>query len=167
MPEYRAYFSFNNAEQGFRIPYIQNDINLNLSGNNEETDVIGLGAISILNDPNLTSWTIKTEFPSTWNELIPEDMKNSLLKPSEYVTLLSNWMRSKRPVRFILTGSAVPMNIACTIEDLSFTENAGEPGTIYAEIELKRYVFHEIRRVTQGTVTGSVILSGTSDIGNF
>jgi hypothetical protein len=167
MPNYQAYFSYNNAEQGFRIPYIIDEIELKLSGNNDTEEIIGLGTISILNDPDLTSFTIKTEFPAKWHPPIPEDLKSSLLKPDEYVTLLSNWMRSKRPVRFILTGSAVPMNIACSIEDMSFTENAGEPGTIYAAIELKRYTFHEVRRVTNGTVTGSVILSGALDTGNI
>jgi hypothetical protein len=163
--DYKAYFSYNNAEQGFRIPYISDSIELKLSGSNDTATIIGLGEISQINDPSLTSWTIQTEFPAFWSPAIPEDLKNNLLKPNEYVTMLSNWMRSKRPIRFILTNSAVPMNIACTIENLSFTENGNEPGTIYAEIDLKRYTFHEIRRVSQGSVTGSVILSGTTDTG--
>jgi hypothetical protein len=166
MANYAAYFSFNNAEQGFRIPYIADSIELQLAGNNDTETVIGLGEISILNDPQLTQFAIKTEFPANWHPAIPEEMKNSLLKPNEYVTLLSNWMRSKRPIRFILTNAAVPMNMACTIEDLSFTENAGDPGSIFAEIELRRYTFHEIRRVQNGTVAGTVILSGASDTGS-
>lgn len=164
MSNYAIYLSYNNAEEGFALPLMPESFEMKLKGNNQTEEVIGLGQVNQLKKPTLNEFSVKTELPREWRHYL-SIASDQLLKPAEYIDMLSKWFRATKPVRFIMTGSAVPINMAVSIESLSYEEQATDEGTLSLELDFKRYIFHSVRRIVDSTVDGSVATSGTGDIG--
>ena len=118
-------------------------------GNNSTTyDIVGQGEINVIQSPKLTDYAFSSFFPA---RRYPFITANTVLEPNEYVNMLQRWMATKRPIRFIFTGSTFDINEAVSIEDFQRKEVAGRLGDIEYTLRLKKDVFYAAQRVTVTT----------------
>lgn len=143
---YGIWLSWNNQEQGFQLPI--NPSSIEMSDGNKSTtyDISNLGEVNVIKDRKLTQYSFESFFPVVGNHthLLAT---NLVLEPMRYVEYIENWMNSKRPIRFIFTGSTFDINIPASIESFTWREVAGSVGDIEYSITLKKYVFYAAQRV--------------------
>lgn len=142
--EYGFYLSYNNQEQGFRLPVNPGEIEVMEGGNGKVYEVAGLGEINVIKSPKLTEITLESFFPAT---KYPFVVGSFLREPEWYVHLINEWRETKRPIRFVFTGGAVDINMAVSIEKFDWKEVAGEEGDIQYKLSLKRYEFYAAKKV--------------------
>ena len=147
---YGIWLSFNNQQEGFQIPVNPAQIEVGNGSNNRTYEVAGLGEISVLKDPKLSEYSFSSLFPAQRYPFITADI---VLEPQQYIDYLDKWRASKRPIRFVFTGSTFDLNVAASIEDFHYKEVAGAIGDIEYTLRLKRYVFYAAQRVTVSTQT--------------
>lgn len=145
MSDYGFYLSFNNQEQGFRLPVNPGKIEVSESGSGKTYTVSKLGEINVIKDAHLTEISFESEFPG---QAYPYVVGSELREPDYYVELINGWRATKRPIRFVLTEAAIDINMAVSIEKFDWEERAGEEGDIQYRLSLKKYVFYAARRVT-------------------
>jgi hypothetical protein len=149
--EYGIWLSFNNQEEGFQIPVTPASIEISEGGNSKTYDVAALGEINVIKSPKLSEINFESEFPGTdypYCVTTPKD-------PFYYVELINKWRATKRPIRFVFTGTAFDINMAASIESFDWKEVAGEQGDIQYSMKLKKYVFYAAKRVVVTQASGS------------
>ncbi|WP_281885690.1 LysM peptidoglycan-binding domain-containing protein [Paenibacillus sp. YYML68] len=145
MSEYGIYLSWNNQEEGFRIPVNPESLEMKDSGGDNKTYAVSGGEISVIKDPKLTEIGFSSEFPA---QQYPFVVGNLLAEPMYYVDLIRKWMRTRMPIRFVFTGSSFDLNLPVSIERFEWKEAAGSPGDIEYTLHLKKYVFFAAKRVS-------------------
>ncbi|SMF72447.1 LysM domain-containing protein [Paenibacillus uliginis N3/975] len=176
MSEYGLFLSFNNQEEVFRFPVNPEKINVKDSGDGKSYTVAGLGEINAILYPKLTEISFNSFFPGRMYPFVHLDSKGELKLPIDYVNKIKEWMESRKPVRFVLTG-LVPdplsgtdkgnvvramktfgINMAASIESFDWNTASGSPEDIEFSITLKRYVFYGARKVVpvKGKLSTSV-----------
>lgn len=160
MAEYGIWLSWNNQQEGFRIPINPTRIELGDRGKMQTYDVVGLGEVSVLKGRQLTEFAWSGEFPG---QRYPWVVSDVLLPPYEYVRYLLRWWDTKRPIRFVFTGQAFDINEAVSIEEFRWQESAGAEGDIAYTIRLKKYQFYAAQRVVP-VQTGATGSTGASEV---
>lgn len=145
--DYGIWLSYNNQEEGFRIPVNPPEIEMGIQGSGKTYEVSSLGEINMIKNPQLTEYSFESIFPASDQPFVVGEL---LIEPDYYVSRIRKWMASKRPIRFVFTGSSFDINEAVSIESFSWSEVAGSPGDIAYSLKLKKYVFFSARRVTLG-----------------
>lgn len=140
------YLSYNNQEQGFLLPVNPAKIEISESGNGKTYTIAQLGEINVIKAPQLTEISFESEFPGQPYPYVVGDLR----EPSYYVGLINGWRATKRPIRFVLTGGAIDINMAVSIEKFNWEERAGEEGDISYSLSLKKYVFYAARKASVG-----------------
>lgn len=142
--DYGIYLSFNNEEEGFQIPVNPESYEVIKNGQGKTYDITGLGEINVIKNPKLTGIGFKSEFPAQW---YPAVVVERLQEPLFYINLIKKWMESLRPIRFVLTGSTVDINMLVSIEKFNWKESGGAVGDIEYEITFKKYVPYAAKKV--------------------
>ena len=145
MAEYGIWLSWNNQQEGFRIPINPARIELGDRGKTQTYDVVGLGEVSVLKGRQLTEFAWSSEFPGQRYPWVVTDVLPP--SPFDYVAMLLRWWDTKRPIRFVFVGPTFEINEAVSIEDFRWSESAGAEGDIAYTIRLKRYQFFAAQRV--------------------
>jgi hypothetical protein len=182
--KYSILLSFNNFAEYFIIPVLPESIEVKEDGNGKTYDIVGegggseetrAGEINVIKNPRLREISFTSTFPAQWYPFVM--IKPNYLKtPSEYIEMIRKWRETKRPIRFIFTGSRheiitandrvgeqgsyldYDINIPASIEDFTWKEVAGSPGDIEYTLKLKEYVFYSARKVRAVTlVDGNVV----------
>lgn len=142
--EYGIWLSFNNQEEGFRIPVNPPSIEMS-DGVNSKVYDMGSKEINVIKTRKLTEYSFESIFPAVEYPFVIGDR---LYEPVLfYVHLITKWMSSKRPIRFVFTGSTFDINEAVSIESFTWREVAGSPGDIEYKLTLKQYYFYAAKRV--------------------
>ena len=68
-----------------------------------------------------------------------------LTPPIDIINMIKEWKEGKLPVHFIATACGIDM--FCSIEEFTYTEKGGDPGTYHYSITLKEYREITIRQV--------------------
>lgn len=163
MAEYGIFLSFNNQQEGFQIPINPGEIEVGEGSNSSTYDIVGLGEISVIKSPKLSSYAFSSIFPA---QAYPFISASIVLEPSEYVDMINEWKATRRPIRFVFAGANLDINEAVSIDDFTWKEVAGTSGDIEYTLKLKKYVFYSAQRmnVTTRQVEGNttqVIQKGT------
>ncbi|WP_338552891.1 LysM peptidoglycan-binding domain-containing protein [Paenibacillus sp. KS-LC4] len=143
--EYGIWLSYNNQESGFQLPVNPAELQISDATSGKSYDVSGLGEINVIQSPKLTEISFDSFFPApgaNYSFIASE----TLLEPYVYLTLIQDWMKKKRPIRFIFTGASFDLNLAVSIEKFEWREAAGS-GDIEYSLGLKKYVFYKARPV--------------------
>ncbi|WP_325175577.1 LysM peptidoglycan-binding domain-containing protein [Paenibacillus sonchi] len=150
--------SFNELEDLFRLPVNPETLEIKESGDSKSYTIVDLGEINAIAYPKLTEITIESIFPAQHYPfvLVRSEGPNRLLRPFEYVEMIQKWMKSRRPIRFVLSGvnlkgeqddSAIPndlaLNMAMSIEGFTWKLSAGTSGDVEYSLSLKKYVFYQ------------------------
>lgn len=169
MGESRIYLSFNNGETIFQLPVNPESIEIQESGSGKTYDIIGeggvtdetrAGEINVIKSPRLREVSLSSLFPAVHYPFVVVTAQE-LRDPLYYVGKIREWMRTRRPIRFIyshLEKGAVnfgdsksiiaDVNMPVSIEKFEWKEVAGAPGDIEYSLSLKEYVFYSARKIT-------------------
>ncbi|MBB6632756.1 LysM peptidoglycan-binding domain-containing protein [Cohnella thailandensis] len=141
---YGIWLSWNNQQEGFELPILPAEIGASTGGDGASHDVFGLGKINVIKDHGLAEYTIESFFPANTNPFITAAI---VLEPMAYVDYLMRWWETKRPIRFVYTGSTMEVNIPASIESFEWREKAGAIGDIEYTLKLKEYRFYAAQQV--------------------
>lgn len=142
---YGIWLSFNNKAEEFQLPVMPGRIELSDGNKGATYDVAELGEINVIKDRKLTECSFESIFPA---KKYPFLATNNVLEPEQYIDYINRWMNSKRPIRFIFTGSTFGINMAASIEAFTWREVSGGMGDIEYSIRLKKYVMYAAKKVS-------------------
>ncbi|MEV2908758.1 LysM domain-containing protein [Paenibacillus larvae] len=140
------WLSYNNQEEGFKLPVNPETIEVKSGGNGKTYNVLGLGEVNVIQDRKLSGIEFESLFPAADYPFIEQDA--ILLQPSHYIEYIEKWWATNRPIRFVYVGDTVDINLAVSIENFDYKEKAGSPRDIEYKLSLKKYVFYSANRVT-------------------
>lgn len=166
MGDYAIYLSFNNQEEGFRIPVNPESIEIKEGAQGKTYDIVGsgdqAGEINVIKSKKLLDISFSSIFPASHYPFVVAP----LLEPMRYVNFIKGWMRAKRPIRFIYAGrvynladNKADINIAASIESFTWKEVAGSPGDIEYSLELKEYRFYSALKAEIAQVDGQTMVT--------
>lgn len=140
--KYQFWFSYDAGAEKLHLPVLPEKITVKSGSNNENVDVAGLGGITIMQDRPAYTFSWDSFFPAG---TFPGVQFEKLRKPINCAKRILKWQASDKPVLFTVT--AMKINIYCTIENFTYYEKGGDPGTIYYSITLKEYREVKVRQV--------------------
>lgn len=120
--------------QKFRLPVLPADFQLESSNDNEKVKINNIGMINLLGKKELKGITIDTFFPSQNYSFVAY---NDFPKPWGCVKLLDGWKNSGKPLRLIITGTSVNMEVG--IESFDYGPSDGTKD-VYYSLSLSEYV---------------------------
>lgn len=112
------------------------DITISTQGNNQQIEIIAVGDITKIGSRKLSAINISSLFTANSYPF------STLASPREteyYVGLITGRMEKRRPVRLVLAGESVDINLRCNIEDFKQTRAAGETNECYYTLSLREY----------------------------
>lgn len=153
----------NEPDSLVTLPIPPESFNTKVGGKNEIVDIVNIGEVNILKDIGLRDFSFKI--------LLPKDNALTVIKESEfkepifYLSKFREYKANKKPVRFVITrllpsGKEIfKGNLLVSFEDYSVSENAGEEGDFWVDINLKEY--REIK-ITVTKNTGNTDSAGNA-----
>lgn len=109
------YLSVNNREQVICLPVLPSEFTVSKPRSNEVFETVSQGELNLIGRSQLKSISWDSFFPSKDYPFL-RDRSNTAFG---YLYLLDTWYEQKLPMRLIITET--PINMACTIEDFSYT----------------------------------------------
>lgn len=160
------WLSYNNGAEKLRLPVHPESLAVSSPFSNADINVVQLGQFTVIGDRGLKEFSFSSFFPRDYNPTYCEYA--NFPTPRECLETIERWRDTRRPIRFIVTNTAV--NYAVTVRDFSYeVERAGSPGDIYFSLSLSEFQFLHLRQeidVTKKTPATSnrppVINKGTS-----
>ena len=162
---YGIFLSWNNQEEGFRIPVNPESLEVKEAGQGKTYNIVGpggstdetrAGEINVILSPKLKEIQFSSIFPAVEYPFVHD--KATLFPPMKYVNDIRRWMETKHPIRFIFVKQYAELKtvvdndikkdivIPASIESFEWKEVAGSPGDIEYSLSLKEYVFYSARK---------------------
>jgi hypothetical protein len=130
------------------IPVLPEKLSVKAAGKNEKTTVIGLGEINILRKRGLRE--------VSWESFLPVHsapyVTGKIREPIEIVRAIENARDNASPIRFLITGTDLDINIRFGVDSFDYEERAGEVGDIYYQIKLIEWKDYSPKRIVLPTV---------------
>lgn len=123
------------GEQLIQFPVNPEEINVNIEGNNEKTEVIKLGEVNIARDMKLASIEFESFLPDK-NSYPFILTKNQFKEPKFYIDFIEKVRKEKKPIRFIVSDKNI--NLLALIDNFKFGYKAGDDD-VYYSISLSEY----------------------------
>ncbi|WP_055109344.1 LysM peptidoglycan-binding domain-containing protein [Paenibacillus ihumii] len=146
MDKYSLTLSFNNGAEAIEFPVLPGKIEVQSSGDSKTYDISMLGEINVIKNMKLKEIAFESFFPASWFPGVNVE-RRAMFKPAYYIDEIQKWQGKKRPVRLVLTGSNLNINMAVSIEKFSWSEEAGTVGDIHYQIAFKEYRFYAAKKV--------------------
>lgn len=140
--KYQIWLTHNAEKQKIQIPVLPSSFQTTNGSKNDTVDVAGLGEIVIMQSRPALQFSWSSFFPA---KKFPGIKVNKITKPLTLIEKINKWKASKKPVHLIVTACGV--DIYCTIEDFTYSEEGGDPGTYQYSIKLKEYREITVRQV--------------------
>lgn len=160
-----VWLSYNNQEDGFRLPVNPASIEIKEGGKGKTHTILGKGEINVIQAPELREVSLESFFPMV---KYPYAVVEKPEKPMWYVEKIQKWMATKRPIRLVYAGANMypdsegvkiaELNIAASIENFTWREVAGSPGDLEFKLTLKEYVFYSALRTSIVEDQGEAVL---------
>lgn len=125
-------------EEELRLPILPASYELSIQNVNTEVNITNYGPVNLIGKRALATATISSFFP---NKKYPSVQYKNYPKPKECVKLIKSFMNN--PVKYIVTGAGINMNM--TIEQFDYSEKDAT-GDIYYTISLKEYRMPKLTR---------------------
>lgn len=143
MASVQFWLSSMDGEERLWLPVVPEQITVKSSHGYEDLQVTQLGEYTVIGNPVLKEYAFASFFPRDYHPSYCE--YEELQDPWDMVATIESWMKSRKPVRFAVTGTPVADDV--TIRSFPYREQAGSPGDVYFELELKQYMHVEFRKV--------------------
>ncbi len=145
------WLSFNNNAERLQLPVAPSEFTLTQGNVNTVINVYNVGEVNLIGKGKLAEITLQSFFPAQEYDFCAY---TGFPKPYDCVKMIEKWKNSGKPIRLIITET--PINLACAIENFSYTEQDGT-GDVYFTLELREYRFVNVQKA--GTTTGAATVS--------
>lgn len=125
------------------IPVLPEKLTVKAAGKNERNTVLELGEIYILRKKGLREVAWESFFPVNNAPYVT----GTIREPIDIVRAIENSRDTPSPIRFILVGTDLDINIRFGIESFEYDERAGEVGDIYYSIKLVEWKDYSPKRI--------------------
>lgn len=140
--KYQMWLTYNAEKEKIQLPVLPESFGVNNGSNNESMNITGLGEIVIMQSRPALQFSWSCFFPAT---KFPGLQVSKITKPLTLVQKINTWKASKKPVHLIVTACGV--DVYATIEEFTYSEEGGDPGTYQYSIKLKEYREITVRQV--------------------
>lgn len=140
---YHMFLIMNNKD--YEIPVLPESLTVKSPGKNETATIVKLGDVNILRKKGLREMTWESHFPA--NDA-PYVTGRNALAPIEYVRAIQEARDAEKPIRFLIIGTDLDINILMGIEDFTYEEYGGEVGDIYYVLKLREWKEYSAKRIS-------------------
>lgn len=159
---YQIWLTYNAEKEKIQLPVHPDSFKVKNGSNNDSVNVSGLGEITVIQSRPALQFSFSSFFPA---EKFPGIQVDRITEPLALVQKINSWKEGKKPVHFIITACGV--NIYTTIEDFTYSEEGGDPGTYHYSISLKEYREIAVRQVQVDIQKATALVKkGTSRVDN-
>lgn len=125
------------------IPVLPEKLAVKAAGKNDRTTVIELGEVNILRKKGLRE--------VSWQSFLPVHVApyvtGTIREPIEIVRAIEESRDNAEPIRFLITGTDLDINVRFGVESFDYEERAGEVGDVYYEIKLIEWKDYSPKRI--------------------
>lgn len=125
------------------IPVLPEKLKVTSPGNNDTATVLVLGDVLILRKKGLRTIAWDSFFPVNDAPFVT----GRITDPVEIVKAIQKARDSLDPVRFLITGTDLDINVRMGVETFDYEERAGELGDFYYSIKLSEWKDYSPRRI--------------------
>lgn len=137
-------FWISQGKEKLRFPVLPEAIDIANSVQNDSVKITGLGELTFIEEPGAKEISFSSFFPKKYT---PIAEYQNLPPPENAIAKIEKWMKAKKPVQFLITGTKI--NMACSIESLKYSEGDKEIGDRDFDIVLKEYKTASPRKIKQ------------------
>lgn len=125
------------------LPVLPDKISIKRTLNSAEKTVLSLGNVNLIKGAKLRQITFSSFFPAV---ALPASVR-APKAPMDYVRKIKECMESEKPLRFVMLGTDLDINVQMSVESFEYTESYGAVGTLDYKLTLKEWVDYSPRRV--------------------
>ena len=125
------------------IPVLPSKLKVTSSGANETATVLELGEVLLLRKKKLRTVAWDGFFPARDAPYVT----GRLAAPLDAVQAIQAARDTLKPLRFLITGTDLDINVQMGVEEFGYEERGGEPGDIYYSIKLSEWKDYSPRRI--------------------
>ena len=125
------------------IPVLPSKLKVTSAGDNDTDTVLGLGEVLILRQKRLRTVSWDSFCPAHSAPYAP----GVITPPLELVRAIQAARDALQPVRLLITGTDLDINVRMGIESFDYEERSGELGDLYYSIKLSEWKDYSPRRI--------------------
>lgn len=126
------------------IPVLPASLKVSSPGKNERTTVLELGEVLILRKKGLRTIEWDSFFPKSSAPYTTGQVRN----PTAIIQAIQSARDSRTPLRFLIAGTDLDMNVKMGVESFEYEERSGELGDFYYSIKLYEWRDYSAKRIT-------------------
>lgn len=149
-----AMFLITAAGAVLPIPVLPDRLKVSSPGKNDTATVLELGEVLLLRKKGLRTLAWESHFPARPAPYVTGGISAAVLAPIELVRAIQAARDDRKPLRFLLLGTNLDVNMPVGVGGFDYEERGGEVGDIYYSIELTEYREHSARRLVLRNGTG-------------
>lgn len=148
------------AGKNFIFPVNPEEIKISRGKGYETVNIVRFGEFDYPSGEKVKEITFSSFFP-----IEPDTycVTQNIPKPQEAMNLLTTYMGSKQPVRFIITDTFVNNLVILSVHDTTF--RGGEPGDVYFDLTMRTWrepVVHTKAGATKAATTKNGTIASTA-----
>lgn len=125
------------------IPVLPSKLKVTSAGDNDTDTVLGLGEVLILRQKRLRTVLWDSFCPAHSAPYAP----GVITPPLELIRAIQTARDALQPVRLLITGTDLDINVRMGIESFDYEERSGELGDLYYSIKLSEWKDYSPRRI--------------------
>lgn len=125
------------------IPVLPSKLKVTSAGDNDTDTVLGLGEVLILRQKRLRTVSWDSFCPAHSAPYAP----GVITPPLELIRAIQTARDALQPVRLLITGTDLDINVRMGIESFDYEERSGELGDLYYFIKLSEWKDYSPRRI--------------------
>ena len=125
------------------IPVLPSKLKVTSAGDNDTDTVLGLGEVLILRQKRLRTVSWDSFCPAHSAPYAP----GVITPPLELIRAIQTARDAWQPVRLLITGTDLDINVRMGIESFDYEERSGELGDLYYSIKLSEWKDYSPRRI--------------------
>lgn len=119
------------------------ELALSYSANNQRFEIVAVGDVTKIGSRGL----VKADIKSLFTDIdYPFTIKTGM-SAERYVGRVKAMFDAKAPVRFILTGDGVDINMLCSLESFKYSKAFGEAQEYYYTLSIMEYRPYSAKRI--------------------
>ncbi|MCY8756478.1 LysM peptidoglycan-binding domain-containing protein [Bacillus haynesii] len=137
-------FWLTQRKEKLRLPVLPEQLDVSNNLANESVKVSKFGEVTFINEPGAKTISFSSHFPKKYS---PLSEYKGFLSPENAILKIEKWMKAKKPVQFLVTGTKI--NFTCSIENFSHREGEKDIGDRDFDLTLKEYQTASPRKIKQ------------------
>ncbi|MGY6717905.1 LysM peptidoglycan-binding domain-containing protein [Bacillus licheniformis] len=137
-------FWLTQGKEKLRLPVLPEQLDVSNNLANESVKVSKFGEVTFINEPGAKTISFSSHFPKKYS---PLSEYKGFLSPENAILKIEKWMKAKKPVQFLVTGTKI--NFTCSIENFSHREGEKDIGDRDFDLTLKEYQTASHRKIKQ------------------